>query len=110
MPAYISTAFCTLTGIANGMAVAHVQTVTIKDAFLVALGILLIAFPRVIVLPYLRMRERRLTRLRSGAMKERYFEERRTLEAYQPARSLVAWRFIGLGLMLLGTSGLYLTA
>lgn len=82
----------------------------VRDAIGTILGVVLLVYPAVIVKPLIDRRRRRLEQLKSGAEEEKYFEERRSLEAYPPVQNLTVWRLIGLLLLLLLSSKLYLRA
>lgn len=78
--------------------VMHVRALTV-----IPLGVLALLRPALFTSGY----ERRLHELRSGA-EERYFEERRQLEAYPIFRNRPRVRLFGTFLLLLGICGLLL--
>jgi len=73
----------------------------IQPSLTMAAGAALMWFPRKHRRNSQRRHAGRLAELNAGA-EERYFEERRSLEAHRPARSDAAWKLCGAVVFLLG--------
>ncbi|MEA3040569.1 MAG: hypothetical protein QOC65_58 [Sphingomonadales bacterium] len=73
----------------------------IPPVLAMAAGAALLFFPRHYRRQAQRRHRERLAELDAGAA-ERFFEERRSLEAYRPARSDVAWQCLGVLFFLAG--------
>ena len=78
---------------------------TVRAVLAVIVGALTLLWPRSLAMKAKRQHDARLAELRSGAT-EKYFEERRALEAYHPPRRELAWRLLGAALLAAGLSTL----
>ncbi len=79
----------------------------IQPGLAIAVGAALMWFPRNHRRAAERRHAARLAELDAGA-EERFFEERRSLEAYRPAKSDTTWKLLGAVLFLLGALQVFL--
>lgn len=77
-----------------------------KAIFVAIIGLILLIWPNFNVRRLEKSHATRMNELNAGA-DERYFEERRSLEAYPPRRRGLWWRLLGGLLILIAASALF---